>query len=473
MSIAAPASMDVHLTAIGGVGMTALAGLLQQLGHRVRGSDVEVYPPASETLARLGVAVAKGYAAQNLEPRPDLVVMGNAISRDNPEAIAAREAGLETVSMPAAIAKLCLPQRMPLVVAGTHGKTTSATFLAWVLQTAGLAPGWFIGGIPLDLPGPCALGSGASFVLEGDEYDSAYFDKGPKFLHYRPQAVLLTSVEFDHADIYRDLAHVKESFASLLAILPAEAPLVVSADYPHALAVARASGHEFTSFASAAAADWQIKDLVDGPGGLRFRAEGRGEVLDFVTPVLGAMNARNLLGVALLARAIGVEPAAVAEAAATFHGVRRRQELVVPGDIALIDDFAHHPTAIALALEAVRGRFPGRRLWALFDPRSNTTRRRIFQDEIAQALGVADRVCIGPVNRPEQIDEADRFSPAEAVAALGAAGIGGVACADTDAIFAEVVGHMAAGDVVTILSNGAFGGLRARLASALGAVDGA
>lgn len=473
MSATCPATMDVHLTAIGGVGMTALAGLLQQLGHRVRGSDLEVYPPASDELARLGVAVAKGYAAQNLEPRPDLVVMGNAISRDNAEATAARVSGIDTVSMPEAIETLCLPGRQPLVVAGTHGKTTSATFLAWVLQTAGLAPGWFIGGTPLDLPGPCALGAGAPFVLEGDEYDSAYFDKGPKFLHYCPQAVLLTSVEFDHADIYRDLEHVKASFASLLAILPSDAPLVVSADYPHALAVARASGHEFISFASAAEANWQITDLVDDAGGLRFRARGPGEVLDFVTPVLGAMNARNLLGVALLARAVGVEPAAVAEAAATFHGVRRRQELVVAGDIALIDDFAHHPTAIALALEAVRGRFPGRRVWALFDPRSNTTRRRIFQDELAEALGVADRVCIGPVNRPEQLEDAERFSPAEAVAVLQAGGVEATACADTAAIFGQVVGNMVAGDVVTILSNGAFGGLRERLATALGAEGGA
>lgn len=469
-------SREIHLTAIGGVGMTALAGLLCSLGYRVRGSDLEVYPPASDELARLGVPVARGYRAENLEPRPDLVVMGNAISRDNPEAAAARSAGIETLSMPQALARFCLPDRVPLVLAGTHGKTTSSTFLAWVLQQAGRDPGWFIGGAPLDLPGPCALGSGAPFVLEGDEYDSAYFDKGPKFLHYQPQGVVLTSVEFDHADIYRDLAHVQSSFADLLALLSPDTPLIVSADYPAALEVARASGHAFVSFAEQADADWQITGLADGPGGLRFRAEGPGESINFLTPMLGAMNARNLLGVALLARAFDVPTEVICEAAASFHGVRRRQEVVIDGPITLVDDFAHHPTSIALALNAVRSRFPERRVWAVFDPRSNTTRRSIFQNEITRSLSVADCVCIGPVNRPELLEAAERFSPEAAVESLKARGepsVTGFACRDTDEIYDRLRREVREGDVVTILSNGAFGGLRGRLAEWLGAADGA
>ena len=464
---------DIHLTAIGGVGMTALAGLLCSLGHRVRGSDLEVYPPASEELARLGVDVARGYRVENLNPRPDLLVMGNAISRDNPEAIAAREADIETLSMPQALARFCLPDRVPLVLAGTHGKTTSSTFLAWVLQQAGRDPGWFIGGAPLDLPGPCAIGTGSPFVLEGDEYDSAYFDKGPKFLHYQPQGVVLTSVEFDHADIYRDLAHVQSSFADLLALLSDEAPLVVSADYPAGIEVAQASGHDFVSFAEGAPADWQISGLADGPEGLRFRAEGPGESIDFVTPMLGAMNARNLLGVALLARAFDVSTDVICEAAASFHGVRRRQEVVVDGSITLVDDFAHHPTSIALALAAVRSRFPDRRHWALFDPRSNTTRRSIFQNEITQSLAGADCVCIGPVNRPELLADDERFSPETAIEQLEARGAKGFVCKDPDEIYDHLRQEVREGDVVTILSNGAFGGLRQRLAEWLGATDGA
>lgn len=462
-------AQTVHLTAIGGVGMTALAGLLSELGHHVRGSDLEIYPPASDELARLGVAVARGYAAANLDPSPDLVVMGNAISRDNPEATAAREAGLATVSMPEAIEKLCLPGRQPLVVAGTHGKTTSATFLAWVLECAGRSPGWFIGGAPRDLPRPYAIGSGEPFVLEGDEYDSAYFDKGPKFLHYAPQGVVLTSVEFDHADIYRDIEHIKESFSALLALLPPDRPLVVSADFPHALDVARASGRAFTSFGECADAEWRILEIEDREGRLRFRAEGPGEPLSLETPMLGALNARNLLGVALLARALGVEDDAIRHAASTFHGVRRRQEVVVDGAVTLVDDFAHHPTAIRLVLDAVRARFGSRRILALFDPRSNTTRRRIFQDQIADALSGADVVGFGPVNRAELLSDEERFSPQEAVERLAASGVAGFACDDTDALGSRVEADAEPGDVVVLLSNGAFGGLRGRLAGALGA----
>ena len=458
-------AQEIHLTAIGGVGMTALAGLLRALGHRVRGSDLEIYPPASDELARLEVPVARGYSAENLLPEPDLIVMGNAISRDNPEAVAARAAGIETISMPEAIQRFCLPGRIPLVLAGTHGKTTSSTFLSWILDRAGEQPGWFIGGAPLDLPGPYAVGAGRPFVLEGDEYDSAYFDKGPKFLHYQPQGVVLTSVEFDHADIYRDLAHVQVSFAALLALLPREAPLIVSADYPAALEVANGSNRPFVTFASDHPADWQITDLVDGPDGLRFIARGRGESIEFLTPMLGAMNARNLLGVALLARAIGVSVDTIREAAATFHGVRRRQEVVVDAEVTLIDDFLpiirlrlrwlSKPFAVA---------FPNRRHWALFDPRSNTTRRSIFQNEITDALSVADCVGIGPVNRPELLRAEERFSPEAAVEKLAGASVLARACADVADIENYLQREVRKGDVVTILSNGAFGGLRGRLA---------
>lgn len=461
----------VHLTAIGGIGMTALAGLLTELGHRVRGSDLEVYPPASDELARLGVPVARGYRAENLEPRPDLVVMGNAISAGNPEAMAARAAGLPTLSLPEALARFCLRDRTPLVVAGTHGKTTSASFLAWVLSTAGRDPGYFIGGAPRDLVRGYALGSGPDFVLEGDEYDSAYFDKGPKFLHYRPEGVVLTAVEFDHADIYRDLDHVKSSFAKLLALLPEGAPLVVCADFPAALEVARGSGRRCVTFSgdAASAADWRVAELADSPGGLRMAIAGPGERHALTSPLLGVMNARNLLGVALLARARGVAWEAIAAAASSFHGVRRRQEVVVDGEIVLIDDFAHHPTAIAATLAAVRSRYPGRRLWALFDPRSNTSRRRVFQREIAAALAQADLAVLGPVHRAEQLDESERFSPDDAVRDVGRAGGRARSLADYESVTAAVLAEARSGDVVVALSNGPFGGVVAQLAASLAA----
>lgn len=461
---------SIHMTAIGGVGMAALAGLLTELGHRVRGSDLEIYPPASDELARLGVPVAKGYRAQNLDPRPDLVVMGNAIPAKNPEAIAARVHGIPTISLPEALEWLCLPERLPVVVAGTHGKTTTATFCASVLRAAGRDPGWFIGGMPLDLPRSYALGGGREFVLEGDEYDSAYFDKEAKFFHYCPQALLLNAVEFDHADIYRDLDHVKQSFERLIGLLPDGAPLLVCADFPHALDVARRAGKPFLSFAEdpSRAADWSVRDLTDTPQGLRFVASGPGEEIPLATPLLGMMNARNVLGVTAICRALGVEPEVIRRAAASFHGVRRRQQVLVAGPVTLIDDFAHHPTAIAATIAAVRSRYPGRRLWALFDPRSNTSRRRTFQREIGAALGAADRVIVGPVHNLGQLAESERFSPEEA--ARDAARTANGACAlETHDAVAEVVEREAEpGDVVVALSNGAFGGVIARLARTFG-----
>lgn len=460
---------SIHLTAIGGVGMAALAGLLSELGHRVRGSDLEIYPPASDELARLGVPVAKGYRAENLEPRPDLVVIGNAISAKNPEAIAARVQGIPTISLPEALEWLCLPDRFPVVVAGTHGKTTSATFLATVLREAGRDPGWFIGGMPLDLPRSYALGRGREFVLEGDEYDSAYFDKEAKFFHYRPQALLLNAVEFDHADIYRDLDHVKQSFERLIGLLPEGAPLLVCADFPHALDVARRAGRPFQSFSDSAssAADWRVRALEDTPSGLRFVAAGPGEELELTTPLLGTMNARNVLGVAALCRALGVGADAIQRAAASFRGVRRRQQVVLDAPITLIDDFAHHPTAIAATIAAVRSRYPGRTLWALFDPRSNTSRRRTFQSEIGAALGAADRVVVGPVHNLTQLAESERFSPEEAARDAGRTARTSCALDSHDAVAELVEREARPGDVVVALSNGAFGGVVARLARSL------
>jgi UDP-N-acetylmuramate: L-alanyl-gamma-D-glutamyl-meso-diaminopimelate ligase len=463
------AARSIHMTAIGGVGMAALAGLLTELGHRVRGSDLEVYPPASDELARLGVPVARGYRAENLEPRPDLVVMGNAITAKNPEAIAARVQGIATISLPEALEWLCLPGRFPLVVAGTHGKTTTATFLATVLREAGRDPGWFIGGMPLDLPRSYALGRGREFVLEGDEYDSAYFDKEAKFFHYLPQALLLNAVEFDHADIYRDLAHVKQSFERLLGLLPDTAPLLVSADFPHALDVARRSGRRFLAFSDDARADaaWRVRDLEDTPAGLRFTASGPDEEIALTSPLLGTMNARNILGAAALCRALGVAPDAIQRAAAGFRGVRRRQQVLLDDPITLIDDFAHHPTAIAATLAAVRSRYPGRRTWALFDPRSNTSRRRTFQAEIGAALGAADRVVIGPVHNLDQLGEAERFSPAEAARDVERAGGQARALDDHDEVVAAVASEARPGDVVVALSNGAFGGVVRKLEALL------
>ncbi len=459
----------VHLTAIGGVGMAALAGLFQEAGYRVSGSDAAMYPPMSTVLARLGVAVREGFSADNLEPRPDLVVIGNAMSRGNPEVEAVLERGIPYCSMPEALMRFFMRARRRAVVTGTHGKTTSSALLAWVLRETGGDPGFMIGGAARNFPESFHVGGGPWFVTEGDEYDTAFFDKGPKFLHYAPDALLLTAVEFDHADIYRDLAHVKHAFTELLRRTAATSPVVVSADFPEARAVVAASGRDAITFGLAADAAWRAVDLGDTGRATRFTiVTPSGRRLAAACPGPGAMNVVNALGVVALASAIGVPEAGALATLATFRGVRRRQEVLgEAGGIVLIDDFAHHPTAVRGTIAALRARYPQHRLWAVFEPRSNTTRRRIFQDAFTEAFAGADRVTFSAVHRREQLAEAERLSTDEIVAALGRRGVPAETCAQADDICALVAREARAGDVVVLMSNGGFGGLAAKLTHAL------
>jgi len=369
----------VHLIAIGGVGMAGLAGMFKQRGLRVTGSDEHIYPPMSDVLARLGITAAEGYRPENVV-QPDVVVIGNKVSRNNVEVQSVLARGLPFLSFPEALSRYFLAGRRSLVIAGTHGKTTSTAMLAWVLEQAGHDPSVMLGGESLDFGGNFKLGHGEYFAVEGDEYDSAFFDKGPKFLHYQPSAVILTAVEFDHADIYADLAAVKDAFRRLLALLPAAAPLVVASDFPHAAAVAATAPGPATLFGAGPEAAWRLTDVRDDGEATRFDVEhdGRSEGTIAVRQP-GLINARNALGVYVLARRLGLAHEQIASGLASFSGVRRRQEPVgVFGDVVLIDDFAHHPTAVAGTLTALRDRYPHRRLWALFEPRSNTSRRKVF-----------------------------------------------------------------------------------------------
>ncbi|MGH7894128.1 MAG: UDP-N-acetylmuramate--L-alanine ligase [Candidatus Binatia bacterium] len=463
--------MRVHLIAACGVGMSALAALLKQAGHEVTGSDEGVYPPASTLLEQLGVTVHAGWDAGRLAG-VDLVVCGNAVRRTNVEATAARERGLRTVSFPQALEELFLTTRKPLVVAGTHGKTTSASMLAWVLRQAGKDPGYLIGGAPRDLGTNATLGTGPWFVVEGDEYDSAYFDKEAKFLHYRPAVVLLNAIEFDHADIYRDLDHVKSAFRKLLSLLAPDAQLVACGDFPHVLDVLQGVAARVMRFGVDAGNTWRVTDLVDD-GRMRFTVREDGRVVATVTlRVPGAINARNALGVMLVARECGVPFADAVAALADFHGVARRQEVVGEArGITVIDDFAHHPTAVAETLAALRLRYPGRRLRAVFEARSNTSRRRVFQREFADALARADEAVLAAVfTKPgDPIPLEERLDPAEIVADVAARGTSARLIDGVPAIRDYLVATTAPGDVVVIMSNGAFGGLPKLVASGLAA----
>ena len=463
--------MKVHLIAACGVGMSALAGLLRAAGHQVAGSDENVYPPGSTLLEELGIPVRSGYDPARLDG-VDLVVCGNAVRRTNAEAEAAEARGIRMVSLPAALEELFLAGRSPLVVAGTHGKTTSSAMLAWVLTRTGRDPGFLVGGVPRQLERSFALGSGPWFVVEGDEYDSAYFDKEPKFLHYRPAMLLLTAVEFDHADIYRDLEHVKGAFRKLLAILPAGAPLVACGDFPHLLDVVTGRRGTVRRFGLDEANDWRITDLVDA-GATSFTVRERGRAVTRVrleTP--GAINARNALGVLLLAAEAGVGWEEGAAALAEFRGVRRRQEVVGSArGVVVLDDFAHHPTAVAGTLAAVRLRYPGRRLRAVFEPRSNTSRRRVFQDEFVAALGAADEAVLAAVftKASDPIPPDERLDPEAVVAELTRRGVPARTIDGVPAIRDYLVGSARAGDVIVVMSNGAFGGLPGLVAAGLGA----
>lgn len=466
--------MKVHLIAACGVGMSGLAALLREAGHDVTGSDEQVYPPASTLLEALGVPVQTGFDPARLRG-VDLVVCGNAVRSTNPEAAAAREQGLRTMSFPQAVEELFLETRKPLVVAGTHGKTTSASMLAWVLQKTGRDPGWLIGGAPRDLGTNARLGGSPWFVIEGDEYDSAYFDKEAKFLHYRPDAVLIGAVEFDHADIYRDVDHVKSAFRKLLGLLKPGALLVACGDFPHLRDVARDTTVDVRWYGLGDGNRYRITDLADDGAITRCMVRDGDAVLgQLALQVPGAINARNALGVALLAERAGVKFAAAAEALAAFRGVQRRQEVV--GErrgITVIDDFAHHPTAVAGTLAALRLRYPGRRLRAVFEPRSNTSRRRVFQHEYAEALGTADEVVLAAVfakaNDPIPVEE--RLDPDTMVGDLDRRGIPARTVDGVPAIRDYLVASAAPGDVIVIMSNGAFGGLPSLVANGIGAAD--
>ena len=469
-----PAGARIHLVGVAGTAMGSLAGLLQSAGYLVTGSDTEIYPPISTLLAELKIPVREGYQASNLDPAPelpapDLVVIGNALSRGNAEVEAVLDRKLPYASLPETLRELFLEGRERVVVAGTHGKTTVTSLLSWIFHDAGLHPGFLIGGVPCNFPQSFAIGSGPHFLLEGDEYDTAFFDKGPKFLHYRPDSVILTSIEFDHADIYKDLEAVETAFQRLVNLIPRRGCLLAAAESDTvrrcaARALCAVETYGFT------ASDWQARDISSTEQATSFRVLRRGESLGAITmQQFGRHNVANALAAAAMASRYGIGWEAIRHALASFRGVRRRMEVLgeVEG-VVVVDDFAHHPTAIRETLRAARERFPGRRLWAVLEPRSNTLRRNVFQQELADALATADRVILADVYRPDKIAPAERLNPAMVRDELHRRGTAAEFAAGADQIVESLSGQWRAGDVVVVMSNGGFGGLHRKLLDALG-----
>lgn len=455
----------IHLIGISGTAMASLAGLLKQRGFKVTGSDAAAYPPMSDFLSSMNIPVAQPYGEANLKPRPDLVVVGNAISRGNPELEYVLDERIPFRSLPDVLHEYFLRTREPVVVAGTHGKTTTTSMLAWIFQSAGKDPSFLIGGIAENFGSSFALKQGKHFILEGDEYDTAFFDKGPKFLHYFPQAVILTSVEFDHADIYKDLDAVKTAFKRLVNLVPRKGKIIAydaHANVDECLARAFSSveryGMKEDSF-------WRISDMKFEPGLTSWSVLREGQPwasLQF--SLAGEYNVLNATSAAAMASHYGIEPPAIVDALKSFKSVKRRLEVKAEIDgVTIIDDFAHHPTAIAETLRALRTRYPSARLWAIFEPRSNTVRRKVLQKELVSSLSLADQVVIASVFKAEAIPEDERLTTSAVVAGIKRAGKAARELPDADAIVLEVTPELLPGDVVAILSNGGFGGIYEKL----------
>ena len=466
----------IHLIGICGTAMASLAGMLKQRGFRVTGSDAAAYPPMSDFLAELGIPVAQPFDAKNLDPQPDLVVVGNAISRGNSELEELLDKRILFCSLPQLLHEEFLRGKEVLVVAGTHGKTTTTSMLAWIFHTAGMQPSFLIGGIAENFGSSFHLGQGKHFILEGDEYDTAFFDKGPKFLHYFPDAVILTSVEFDHADIYDNLGAVETAFKRLVNLIPRRGRMIafdgvadVASESPSLERCLQKAFCPVERYGVGGHSAWQISNIKFEADRTFWSVQHYGrEWADFQFGLAGEYNVWNATAAAALAADYGVSKEEIAAALKTFKSVKRRLEIKAQvNGITIIDDFAHHPTAIAGTLKALRGRYPGARLWAVLEPRSNTLRRRVLQGDLARSLALADEIVVAGVFRSETIPAHERLELPELAAEIQKHGRRARLVADADAMVQTIAPEIRAGDVVAILSNGGFGGIYEKLPARL------
>jgi UDP-N-acetylmuramate: L-alanyl-gamma-D-glutamyl-meso-diaminopimelate ligase len=451
--------------------MATLAAMLKRKGMAVRGSDEHVYPPMSTFLEQEGIPILGGYDAAHITNDLDLVIVGNAISRGNPEVEEVLDRKIRYCSLPEAVREQFLWGSRSIVVAGTHGKTTTTALAGWLLVHAGLDPSVLVGGIASNLGEHGAsyrLGRGRDFVIEGDEYDSAFFDKTAKFLKYLPDIAVVANIEFDHADIYEDLGAVRLAFRRLVSLVPRRGLLLLGADSPDAAALGPEARSRVETFGLSAGADWLAYDVDSSAAGTSFRVQHRGASLGmFSTPLAGVHNVRNALAAMAIAADVGVEPDTVRAGLAAFGGVKRRLERVGSArGVTVLDDFAHHPTAVRETLAAVRASHPGARIWAVFEPRSASSCRRVFQRAFAESFAAADEVVIAQVYRA-QLPPEERLSPERLVDDLAAAGRHARYVPDVGAIVDVLAREVRDGDIVVVMSNGGFGGIHARLLAAL------
>ena len=459
----------IHLIGICGTGMASLAGMLKDQGYLITGSDQNVYPPMSLFLESLDIPVFCSYKPEHLHPGPDLVIVGNVVTKENQEAVELSHLKLPYLSFPQALRQLALKDKRSIVISGTHGKTTTSALTAWILEKAGMDPGFMIGGMPLNFEKNFKLGNGPYFVIEGDEYDTAFFDKGPKFLHYNPWATILTSIEFDHADIYRDLDHVIESFAKLIDIIPSKGLLIANGDDETVRRESKKARCKTETYGFSRNNLWRAADVAIEEDLTRIKIlKNDREEATLNTSVYGRHNISNLLSVLALGRFLEISWPILREAARTFRGVKRRQEIIgEKGGVLVLDDFAHHPTAVRETTKAVREKYRQRRLITVFEPRSNSSRRNIFQDRYAGSFDAGDLIMIPQPPLMENIPVHERFSSRQLVADLSRRGLEAFYFENTELLLEALVRKARSGDVILIMSNGGFDNLHKRLLEAI------
>jgi UDP-N-acetylmuramate: L-alanyl-gamma-D-glutamyl-meso-diaminopimelate ligase len=456
---------SVHFTGIGGTAMASAAAAMQEKGFAVTGSDQNVYPPMSTFLAGKQIEVMNGYAERNLAHKPDLVVIGNAISRGNPEAEFVLDHKLRYCSLPELLKEFFIRGKRSIVVAGTHGKTTTTALLAWVFEHNKLNPGFLLGGIPNNLGQGARFTDSEWFIIEGDEYDTAFFDKRSKFVHYQPEVGIINNLEFDHADIFENLDAIKKTFSHFIRIIPRNGLLLVNGDDANLAPLLNVTHCPVKRFGLGEDNAVHAFNIRYGPTASEFEIPS----FKFHLNLIGEFNVRNALAVVACAKHCGLKNHQIQSAFETFKGVKRRMEVRgIVGGVTLIDDFGHHPTAIRETLAALRVKYPAQKIWALFEPRSNTTRRNVFQTDLVGAFGRADAVIVSQVARLEQIAPEERLNPEKLMQDLKASGRDATYLPDADSIVAHVAKNVQGGDIVVVFSNGGFGGIHAKLLERLG-----
>lgn len=464
----------IHVIGIGGSAMAPLAGMLRESGYRVTGSDSGVYPPASTLLESLGISFFNTFDASHMQPAPDLVVIGNIIARGNPELEEVLDRKIPYRSLPEILEEVFLPGKHSIVVSGTHGKTTTTAMLAWIFETAGRKPNFLIGGVAENFGKSYGLGGGEEFILEGDEYETAFWDRGPKFFHYHPDDLIVTSLEYDHADIYPDFATYELAFRRLVNLVPRKGTVIAWGDKEESgEALSRAVEKAFCPverYGFGIDNDWVASDLqVDGES-MRFRVIYKGKPSgEFKLAATGRHNVLNAIAAMAVANGRGISREAIAKALITFRSVKRRMDVKGEvNDVLVVDDFAHHPTAVRATIEAARGRWPKRRMWAILEPRSNSMRRKVFEESLPKALALADRVILGGVFRAGQLRDENRLDPETVASRVQMLGKSAVVFDGADAIAGHLAREAKPGDLLLVMSNGSFDGLCDKLLNKLG-----